>query len=176
MSKRLPIEIYPYRLIEQRRILNGRLNLKPLSRLQELTHHSDGYITVEMTFGRTDTGLPMISSSLNGSVPLLCQRCMHTVDHVFDKTWQLILVNSDAEAALLSTDDEAWIVEDDKIFIQDFIEDELLLSLPVVAKHKQCDVDAAAQRASFKPETPQRARKTETKNPFASLKKIFKDK
>ncbi len=34
---------------------------------------------------------------------------------------------------------EAWLVEDERLFIQDFVEDEILLALPLVAKHEQCE-------------------------------------
>jgi len=176
MSTRLPIEVNPYRLIEQRRILNGDLSLRPFSRLQELTTHDKGSMTVELVFKKTDTGLPMISCSMNGTVPLLCQRCLQSFDYACDHEWQIILANSDAEAERVQEDYEAWIVEEDRIFIQDFIEDELLLSLPVIAKHPHCDVDEAAIQASFDEESKHEMQKAETENPFASLKQIFDDK
>jgi len=176
MLTRLPIEINPYRLIEQRRTLNGDLNLKPLARLQELTTHDEGSITVELVFEKTDTGLPMISGSMQGTVPLVCQRCLHAFDYVCDHKWQVVLSNSDAEAEQVQEHYEAWVVEEDRIFIQDFVEDELLLSLPVIAKHPSCDVDEAAIHASFDEESKHQMQKAETKNPFASLKQIFDDK
>jgi uncharacterized protein len=176
MFTRLPIEINPYRLIEQRRILNGDLNLKPLTRLQELTTHDKGSITVELVFDKTDTGLPIIRGSMRGTVPLVCQRCLHAFDYVCDHKWQLVLSNSDAEAEQVQENYEAWVVVEDRIFIQDFVEDELLLSLPIIAKHPNCDVDGAAVRASFDEESQYKVQKAETQNPFASLKQIFDDK
>jgi len=176
MFTRLPIEINPYRLIEQRRTLNGDLNLKQLSRLQELSLHDKGSITVELVFEKTDTGLPIIRGHVIGAIPLLCQRCLHAFDYVFDHTWQVVLANSDAEAEQVQAQYEAWVVKEDRIFIQDFVEDELLLSLPVIAKHPKCEVDEAAIRASFDEEIQTKMQKAETKNPFASLKQIFDDK
>jgi uncharacterized protein len=173
MSTRLPIEVNPYRLIEQRRILNGQLTLRLMSRLQELTTNTEGNVTVELIFERTDTGLPMISSSLHTDIPLLCQRCMQSFQYEIKKTWQLVLVNTDAEAEKLQEQYEAWVVEEDRMFLQDFIEDEILLSLPVVAKHNECNLNEAAARASFSEETKQQKQKAEIKNPFASLKEIF---
>lgn len=176
MSTRLPIEINPYRLIEQRRILNGALDLKPLTRLQELSTHDRGSITVELVFEKTDTGLPIISCSMQGTVPLLCQRCLHEFDYVCDHTWQVVLVNTDAEAEQIQVQYEVWTVEDDRIFIQDFVEDELLLSLPVIAKHAQCEVDEAATRASFDEANQQQMQQDEKENPFASLKQLLDKK
>ena len=176
MSIRLPVEINPYRLIEQRRILNGDLNLKTLSRLQELSTHDQGRITVELVFKRTDTGLPTIKGKMQGTVPLLCQRCLQSFDYICDHTWQVVLANSDAEAEQVPAQYEAWVVEEDRIFIQDFVEDELLLNLPVIAKHLKCDLNEAAIRASFDQESPQKTQEAATKNPFAALKQLFDDK
>ena len=176
MSTRLPIEINPYRLIEQRRILNGQLLLKHMFRLQELTANTEGDVTVELSFERTDTGLAMIHGSIRTVIPLLCQRCMQSFGYEINKTWQLILVKSDAEAERIQAQYEAWVVEEDRIFLLDFVEDELLLSLPVVAKHNKCDMDKAAMRASFSEEDKQQMQKAEIKNPFASLKAIFDTK
>lgn len=170
MSTRLPIEINPYRLVEQRRLLSGRIVLNDLPRIQELTTSDKGEVSVELEFARTDTGLPTMIGSLKGRVPLLCQRCMKTFDFVVDNPLQVILLKSDAEAERLQDSHDTWLVEDDRIFLQDFIEDELLLRLPLIAKHEECSLDKAAIDASFDEESKSFVQEEETENPFASLK------
>ena len=170
MSTRLPIEINPYRLVEQRRILSGSLLLNKLSRIQELTTSDEGEVHVELEFTETDTGLPTIIGRLLGGVPLQCQRCMHSFDFAVDSHLQVILLNSDREAERLQDSHDTWLVKDDRIFLQDFIEDELLLTLPVVAKHDKCDLNEAAVAASFDEDDKNILQKEETKNPFALLK------
>ena len=170
MSTRLPIEINPYRLVEQRRLLSGSLLLNKLPRIQELTSSDKGEVFVELEFTVTDTGLPTIIGKVTGSVPLQCQRCMHSFEFAIDSRLQVILLSSDAEAERLQDSHDMWLVEDDRIFLQDFIEDELLLSLPVVAKHEVCDLNEAALKASFNEEEINIVQKENAENPFALLK------
>ena len=170
MSTRLPIEINPYRLVEQRRLLNGRVLLSDLSRIQEFTTSDKGEVSVKLEFARTSTGLPTIIGSLKGVVPLLCQRCLESFDFIVDSSLQVILLRSDAEAERLQDRYDTWLVEDDRIFLQDFIEDELLLTLPLIAKHKECNLNKAAEEASFDKETKHKLQQEETENPFALLK------
>ena len=170
MSTRLPIEINPYRLVEQRRLLSGQIMLSDLPRIQELTTSNKGEVSVELEFARTDTGLPTMIGSLKGKVPLLCQRCMKSFDFTVDNPLQVILLKSDAEAERLQESHDTWLVEDDRIFLQDFIEDELLLRLPLIAKHEECSLDKAAIAASFDEESKNFLQEEETENPFASLK------
>lgn len=170
MSTRLPIEINPYRLVEQRRLLSGCVLLSQLPRIQELTSSDKGEVSVELEFTVTDTGLPTIIGKIAGSVPLQCQRCMHTFEFVIDSRLDVVLLNSDAEAERLQDSHDTWLVENDRIFLQDFIEDELLLTLPVVAKHEVCDLNKAALDASFDEEEINIEQKEVTENPFALLK------
>ncbi len=174
MSTRLPIEINPYRLVEQRRILTGQLSLKRLSRIQELASAETGEVFVELEFTETDTGLPTVKGKVKGSVPLQCQRCLESFDYSVDSDVEVILLKSDAEAERLQESHDTWLVEDNTIFLQDFIEDELLLSLPVIARHKNCDLDEAARAVSFDIEVEKEKQKDENENPFAALKGAFK--
>jgi len=170
MSTRLPIEVNPYRLVEQRRLLSGNVLLNKMSRIQELTTSDNGEVFVELEFTVTDTGLPTIIGKVSGSIPLLCQRCMDSFEFAVNSDLQVILLKTDAEAERLQDSYDTWLVEDDRIFLQDFIEDELLLVLPVVAKHETCDLNEAALDASFDEEDKDIVQKEASENPFALLK------
>lgn len=172
MSSRLPIEINPYRLVEQRRILDGRVALHDLPRLKELAAHDKNEVSVELAFEVTDTGLPVINGKITGNVPLQCQRCMEPFDYQIDSVLAVILIKSDAEAELLQDSYDTWMVEDDRIFLLDFIEDELLLELPVVAKHKECELDDIVNKISFDEEDKEALQQQEKAgdNPFSELK------
>lgn len=175
MSSRLPIEINPYRLIEQRRILDGQVPLRALSRIQELTSSDEGDVAVYLEFIKTDTGLPTIKGTLQATIPLQCQRCLDLYNFEVNSKLEVVLITTDAEAERLQDSYDTWLVEDDKIFMQDFVEDELLLSLPVIAKHEDCELDEAAKFASFDENSIAIEQMEQKDNPFAVLKDVFKN-
>jgi uncharacterized protein len=79
--------------------------------------------------------------TVDTSFPLTCQRCMGPVDIKVDVNRSFRFVQS--EQAALEQDENAE--EDILVFSQEFklldlIEDEVLLALPVVARHERCPV------------------------------------
>ena len=172
MSKRLPIDIDPLRLVEQRILLSGELLVKQLPRLQEQLFANTGAISVDLAFDRTEiTHLPRVTGNVKGQLDLTCQRCLKSVLHEVDNEIDLVFVTSDAEAERLQNDHETWLVEDDRIFLQDFIEDEILLGLPHSALHEQCEPFRPLIEAVPEEIKPQQE---DAENPFAILKKLHK--
>jgi uncharacterized protein len=173
MSKRLPIDIDPFRLIEQRILLSGEMPIKQFPRLEKFLADSGGEVQVELTFERTEvTHLPIITGSIQGELQLICQRCLDATSFTFHSDLNLVLIKADVEAEQLQHDYDTWQVEDDRIFLQDFIEDEILLVLPHSASHTECEpfkplIEALADEI----EPEQKA----SDNPFAVLKNFKKD-
>ena len=169
MLKRLPIEIDPFRLVEQRMLLEGTLLIKHFSRLEGLLASDAGELHVSLAFDRTPIRrLPMITGHLSGELQLICQRCLAAISHSIDHEIKLVLVKTDAEAERLQHEFETWWVENNSLFMQDFIEDEVLLGLPHSALHRVCE--------PFKPlieALPEAVEMQEDKkNPFAVLKDL----
>jgi len=172
MSKRLPIDIDPLRLIEQRIFLSGEMLLKQFPRLKELLATDSGAVTVDLAFDRTDiTHLPVVTGRLQSKIELICQRCLKSVPHIVDCDINLVFVTTDAEAERLQSDYDTWLVDDDRIFLQDFIEDEILLGLPHSALHDECEPSRPLVEAL--PEEMESQQK-EVENPFAILKDLQK--
>lgn len=187
MLARLPVEVNPYRLIEQRRNLHGELALKQLPRLQEYLFDAEGTIRVELIFDKNDLGLPVIRGVIQAPLILQCQRCLTAIQYPLHSDIDIVLIRNDAEADRLDEGYDTWLVEDERIFLQDFIEDELLLALPYAPMHDDCEASKplieitpeafAAQQAAFDQEsTAKMDTETDKKtNPFALLKDWQKD-
>ena len=173
MSKRLPIDIDPFRLVEQRILLSGEMPVKQFPRVKQFLADNAGTVQVELTFDRTKvTHLPIITGSIKGELQLICQRCLDAVPFTINSDLNIVLIKSDAEAERLQSDYDTWQVEDDRIFLQDFIEDEVLLVLPHSAAHDICEpfkplLEAVPDEAEPEPQ--------ESDNPFAVLKDFNKD-
>lgn len=191
MSSRLPVEVNPFRLVEQRAVLDGVMPLKALPRLQELlVDDQESVITgntatakVALKFEKTDTGLPVIVGTIETELCLTCQRCLQGLIHPLVTTVETVLVTNDAQAQRLQDIYDLYLVEDDRLFLQDFIEDEILLKLPFSVMHKQCEPVRAYIEALPEDEISQADQadidmNTEKKaedNPFASLQELKKD-
>ena len=75
--------------------------------------------------------------SISGQVELTCQRCL--ADFVYELTLQnrLILVTSDAQLPDLQDEhpDVDFVLAQSKMDVREWIEDEIILGLPVAPKH-----------------------------------------
>jgi uncharacterized protein len=173
MSKRLPIDIDPFRLVEQRILLSGEMPVKQFPRLKNFLTDNAGVMQVDLTFDRTEvTHLPIVTGSIKGELKLICQRCLDAVPFTIYSDLNIVLIKTDAEAERLQSDYDIWQVEDDRIFLQDFIEDEILLALPHSALHDECEPFKPLIEAVPDEIEPEQQR---SDNPFAVLKDFNKD-
>ncbi len=139
--QRLPVDVDPFRLAEQGRELRGKLAVSEFPRLQELLFQSvdtdvnDELIDIKLEFMRSETGLPLVKGTIGCKLDMRCQRCLQLVKIPFDSELNVVFVSSDAQAETLQEGSDTWLVEDSHLFLKDFIEDEILLALPVVIAH-----------------------------------------
>jgi len=169
MTNRLPVEVNPYRLIEQRRELSGQLEIKRFSRLDDLLSDKEGSVNVELSFKGNEVNLPIIRGSVTGELQLVCQRCMKPYALPLDCNIDVVLVKTDQEAERLQDSYDTWMVEESRIFLQDFVEDEILLGIPQLVMHEDCEpyrpLTEALPEDSSAPEP-------EKNNPFSVLQQF----
>lgn len=175
MLNRLPVEVNPFRLVEQKKRLTGVVPLKQLSRLAEMALPETEDFSVELDFTRSTSNLPMVQGYVRGTVMLECQRCLQPIQYRIDSPVRVALTTFQSDERPEQEGLEAWLVEDDRLFLMDFVEDEILLALPFVAKHEQCEPVRPLIEAlptdipaitSGQEDDPAQAKK----NPFAVLK------
>jgi uncharacterized protein len=172
MSTRLPIEVNPFRLIEQRRELDGEFPIKNFSRIADLLVDNEGVIEAKLSFGKNELNLPSIRGHLTGQINLVCQRCMEAVTYTIDNPIDLVMVTSDEAAERLQGSHETYLVVEGRIFLQDFVEDEILLNIPQMVMHDQCEPQRPLIEAL--PETVSQTLEEEKENPFAMLQNLKK--
>jgi len=182
--QRLPREIDPYRLVEQGRELVGRLPVTDFSRLQDMLFYKTAddrkrdktALNVTLVFDRTETGLPMVKGKIECDLDLHCQRCLKAVNMPFETDLAVVFVTTDVQAETLQEGFDTWLVEDNNLFLQDFIEDEILLALPVVVSHEEHEkCQPARELIEALPEdavADGSEDKQEKENPFAALKDL----
>jgi uncharacterized protein len=140
--KRLPHEIDPFRLVEARAELSGSVPLKQFRRLSPLLVDDSGQITVELSFGIDELGVPFVSGHISTELALVCQRCLERYDFTVDLDIALAWIRTEKEAESLPLRYEPYLVETSPLNLNDVIEDELLLALPQIPMHDESDCDA----------------------------------
>ncbi|MEE9303929.1 MAG: YceD family protein [Thiotrichaceae bacterium] len=188
MFNRLPVEVNPFRLVEQRKILVGTIELSRLPRVMELlcldkndevevcgnvdVVENVDVVKATLNFDRTAMGLPIITGEIEAHLDLSCQRCLSKVAHSVSSSIKVILVITDEQAEQrIQEGYESYLVEDERLFIQDFIEDEILLALPLSVMHEQCDAGRPYIEALPEDEIDW-VEEDKQDNPFATLKKL----
>ncbi len=175
--QRLPVEVDPFRLVDQSRIFDGRIPLNDFPRLKEQLFKGENtadidenIVNVHLEFTRTDTRLPVVRGSISSSLQMTCQRCLKGTEELFETKLEVVLVSSDAQAEKLQEGFDTWLVEEQQMFLRDFIEDEILLALPLVIAHDECDAVRKLIEALPEDEIDETA--LENDNPFAALKDL----
>ena len=168
--QRLPVEVDPFKLVEQGRQFEGRIPLGDFPRLQDLLYvDNKKLVEVDLEFTRTETGLPIIKGQIKAEMQMVCNRCLDSTGLLVDAKPEVVLVSSDEQAERLQEGFDIWLVEDQKLFIQDFIEDELLLAMPLVISHDECE--PARELIEALPED-ENSEEQQQENPFAALKDL----
>lgn len=131
----LPHKIDPITLAHKGASLSGTLSLHELLRVFNLLCLGDGEVHVKFEFGKDLENFYFIKGHLLTELSLQCQRCLQPVNYKIDSDFCLSPVKSDKEAANLPGDYEPLIMTEKTINILDIVEDELILNLPIAAKH-----------------------------------------
>ena len=103
----------------------------------------------------------------HAQIVLTCQRCMQalSLDLRIKRRFLVAANDADAEALENAAQDDFDVIAHHKRFdLLALIEDELLLSLPIVPKHSQCEIPGGIQEPTSAEPTRQR--------PFAVLAKL----
>jgi uncharacterized protein len=101
---------------------------------------------------------------LRAEVSLVCQRCLGPVRHLIEVERLLGVVTSEAQAEKLPDIYEPLYVTEEPLFLREVIEDELILSLPIVPRHAEGECAPAVTGAG----TDNKAGAAR-ENPFAVL-------
>jgi uncharacterized protein len=117
----------------------------------------------------------ILQLGLKGRLHLVCQRCLQDFPLPLDEERQFVLVASEAEADAYPIEDDQQepLVASQHFDLLELIEDEILLSLPLIPKHPE---DACEPHASSFGEAGMDTDELEKpENPFNILKNMKKN-
>jgi len=187
-AKLLPLRLDPQHYADKGRELVGQIKSTNMLRLQQMVVKTPSMVHATLRFSRGPYGYPMLSGKIQHSLVLRCERCLDELKLCIDRELEINLKpeneslpegstaseKQQTTSKLLDTEVEhAQNVEfydyDGKsLVLAEVVEEELLLALPQIPKHKDislCDQDMVAWLAAN--EVPEQKRP----NPFAILKR-----
>lgn len=135
-QKRLPQWVEPRKLVTANAHFTRFVGAEDMPRIVEAAleiKRSD----VDVTFDRDEQGRPEITGALDFELLLECQRCLEPMTLNISKQFKLAIVWDEAQAKALPKNIDPWIVGEGEADLAAIIEEEILLALPVVAKHSE---------------------------------------
>ncbi len=138
----IPERINPFRFAEARASMHGVLLIKDMQRLRSSLAEDSGQVDVKIQFGTDEEGVCYLQGHIQTELVLQCQRCMKPFSYAIIGDFLSGVVQGDVEAKQLSEVYDPVFVEDNMLSIQDIVEDELIISVPIVPMHdpKECEV------------------------------------
>lgn len=177
----LPRKVDALKLTQRAASLKGILQVQDLPRLlQCLSDEVDSDIAVEVNFGRDDEGRRFMTGNLSASLPLLCNRCLQTMNFQVDTDFRLVFVWNDEQAVALPKSLEPVYLQEDGNDLYETLEDELLLCLPLSPLHPEgeCQVklhfpdSGKSDSLAGSSMSPQKAAASAKENPFGVLAQL----
>ena len=146
---------------------------------------AEGTTQPELQDDGTEAREPYLRLVIEGSAWLECQRCLAPYEQAFEAaaTYRIVATEEEADEFPLDEDELDVIVGSRHFDLVDLIEEELLLSLPLVPKHDVCPevheslgsgADGADGVDSID-DVPEQEVESERPNPFAALGALKKD-
>ena len=121
-----------------REVLNNRPEGEAARAL--FTWQAEGTTQPELQDDGTEGRQPYLRMAIHGSTWLECQRCLAPYEQALDvdATYRIVATEEEADEFPLDEDEVEVIVGSRHFDLLDLIEEELLLSLPLVPKHDVC--------------------------------------
>ena len=171
-SHSLPRQIDPRKFAQQGIEISGSVPLNLLPRVGELLSSGAGDIQVSLAFGLDEQRLLTLTGVINANVEHICQRCLGPVPVELNCQLKLAIVWDEEKAESLPQVYDAWVLGEGATDLYAVIEDELLLSLPIVSYHAEECIPHRYFSSGKEVSEKEIAQDKEQKNPFQVLKQL----
>ena len=163
-------------LASRRAVLAGLVEPASMPRLMEVATKPPPAVAYRIEFTRDARGRPRMSGRVEGTWPLVCQRCLGDLDWRFDVKFETLVLRSENGDTI---EQDVVVCPGGRVPLEPVIEDELLLALPnaPVHPHGACEAppvrtgaDRAGSGRTADGEGPERR-----PNPFSVLRTLLPD-
>jgi uncharacterized protein len=142
MSPRSHPHIDVFELAHDRAMIEGSLPLATLPRLAAALARPEGELRYRIRGQEDEQGRPSARMDLQGDLMLECQRCSRPFSFRLEREAHFRFVDNEEELNALPIEDDEVddIVGERRMDVSNWIEDEAILSLPLVPRHERDDV------------------------------------
>ena len=160
------------RLADRQAEIAFDIPLSRLPRVQAQIAGAQGSVRGVAHF-RREAGYRLAELELEGEAKLVCQRCLAPLMWPLTSETRVALVASEMDADRVPQELETVHAPEDRIRVADLVEEELLLTLPLVPLHESADECKVVQDEVPAPEK-EAAPVPETQRPFERLGELLK--
>jgi uncharacterized protein len=120
--------------------LAGARPIAEFARLLDALRTEEGTLRYELQGVPEAHGRPALRLTVDGVLPLVCQRCLGALEYPLHIEALLLLAATQAEvdAEPLEADGPESIVADREMPVRVLVEDEVLLAIPIAPRHAGC--------------------------------------
>jgi len=172
----LPKRIDPRKLAERGVRFEGIIKVEDLPEFSQCLAAPDGEIKVDLQFDLDEQRIRTVVGDAKGTVPMACQRCLEPVEVEVTATFNLAIAPSEEKAKLLPRHYDPLIVEDEEIELFPVIEEELILSLPMVPYHQDCSIQTSFGDGDKAVDAGETESTPDKPNPFSVLAQLKANK
>lgn len=169
MLTELPEQIDPLRLAKNEVKLTGCYDISRLIRLQDRLCEVRGQVEFSWLFRFNEDRRAVIQGHIQAILPMICQRCLKPMEYAVQAETALAVLRVGESEDLIPEGFEPLILEQMPVSLLSLVEDELILALPIIAKHEHCPANeyVLADEDTLAPEEKR-------PNPFAVLAALKK--
>ncbi len=166
MKSELKTFIQPRKLANKEGELKYKWQVKDFTRIDGLLYSNEGTIEAHLSGRLDDRKRCLVQAHVIADVILECQTSFEPISHRIDTTVTYCMVVTEDQIDDLDEDYEPLLVEDGQVDIKEVIEDELILSLPLIA-------NKASEELGIKLSYGELPKEAESKkNPFQVLENV----
>jgi uncharacterized protein len=170
----IPAYIDARKAFVQETELQGAVDLERLPRFAETLASDKADVVVSLRFARGENGQRTITGHLRAATEVSCQRCLEPMPVSWEDDIALVLLEDASLAESLEPEWDPWVWAEPKLTLAYLVEEQLLLSMPVVSYHTDQE---CADKLGYVPTaaTGSDAPQAQRENPFAVLKALKKN-
>ena len=173
MASPLQVPLDVGQLAAQRTRLECDYPLGGFARLRDSLARPEGQVAVDFRFHQSGT-YPALEGAVRARAWLVCQRCLKAFEAALESPVRVAFVGRDAEAGRVPDAYDAVTAPGGRLALEEFVEDELMLALPLVPMHAtpaECAVLLAADDVEGEADAPAAVPR---QRPFAELRDLLK--
>jgi len=122
-------------LAARKALLSGEIRLERLRRLSPYLQVNEGAVVARIRFEAHGSAWLALELEYTATLRMVCQRCLGPVDVDLQDRIDFGVLEAESLARYLPTGIEPLVPGSERLCPMDLIEDELIVSLPLVPKH-----------------------------------------